>query len=29
MYVNNGGTKSRGVAMLVKRGVIEDERKCG
>ena len=28
MYVNNGGTKSRGVAILVKRGVIEDVRKC-
>lgn len=28
MYVNNGGDKSRGVAILVKRGVIENVRKC-
>ena len=28
MYVNNGGVKSRGVAILVKRGVVENVTKC-
>ena len=28
IYVNNGGVKSRGVAILVKRGAIENVREC-
>ena len=28
MYVNNGGAKSRGVAILVKRGLVENATKC-
>lgn len=28
VYVNNGGVKGRGVAILTKRGVIENVRKC-
>ena len=28
VYVNNGGVKCRGVAILVKRGVVENVNKC-